>query len=270
MSFHKSFLHLQGCKTEEAFNKISSKLPKTITNNYVELFGGIFNIWLNIECEGKVFLNDINRHTMNCLFWMKKEPDKFGKVAKDYFVKRNFSKERYYELKEDFNSLNTLENAAKYPLLTTLCNGKIQFNKQGDFSSSFWEPKNIDFLEEEYWFFVEKLNRENVFLFCGDFKIIYFQIIELLGNKFIVYLDPPYLDPLEKISIRWQKRFYHRHSELQEIIDDIIYRNGTVILSNSNNNLVKSIYNLNLQNIFSYKIGTKKPRIEMLYVNNPI
>lgn len=108
-------------------------------NTFVDLFGGGFNVGVNVNAEHIIY-NDISEPVVKLLNHIKGShiEDLLSEIDK-YIAEYDLSKENkegYLKLREDYNS--RIKTPMKfYTLLCYAFNHQIRFNKNGDYNMPF-------------------------------------------------------------------------------------------------------------------------------------
>ena len=207
----KSPLNYTGGKYK-LFPQLSEKFPKNY-DTFVDLFGGGFNVGVNIDCPTIIY-NDKQKEVARLIQLFYKYDyayiiERIEKNIKKYELSNTFengyefyhalsdqgvgkyNKPRYVKMRDDYNAI-LIDNEDKDFLLLTLIifsfNNQIRFNTNGlfnmpvgkrDFNSS--SRKNI----KE---FSLKIKEKKVIVYSKDFNEIDYRKFE---NPFF-YCDPPY------------------------------------------------------------------------------
>lgn len=166
-------------------------------NTFVDLFGGGFNVGVNVEAEHIIY-NDICEPVVELLNHIKANDIKnLLSEIDEYTEKYHLSKENregYLKLREDYN------NGSKAPIkfYTLLCyafNNQIRFNKNGEYNMPFGKNRSSfnPTLREKFIDFHKRVNDID----CVFLNILYekFDFFEFDSNGF-VYCDPPYLNSI--------------------------------------------------------------------------
>lgn len=163
-------------------------------NTFVDLFGGGFNVGINIEAK-RIICNDLETAVIDLFKELKKlSSEEALKILKDTIEKYELSKtneEGFKRIREDYNKGDRSWNMF-YAMLTHAFNNQIRFNKQGEYNMPFGRNRSSfnPNLEKNFIKFVDKLGEINVIFFNSDFNKIK---IDMLGENDFVYCDPPYL-----------------------------------------------------------------------------
>lgn len=112
----------------------------------VEPFVGAGSVFLNTDFDAYL-LADINRSNQSICNFIKSEPDTFIRVAGGLFDERNNQRERYFQLRDEFNQTTDKEwRAALFLYLNRRgYNGLCRYNRKGGFNV-FGRYKNRIFL----------------------------------------------------------------------------------------------------------------------------
>lgn len=208
-------------------SEIKSHFPKKI-NKFVEPFVGGGSVFMNVEADGFV-LNDIDANVIALHKYLSEQASKadlffdnvwhlirkYGlscsylsdiipselkqKFPKTYFAK--FNKERYNQLRADYNESDRTDVVILYLLLIYGFNRMLRFNSNGDFNLPVG---NVDFnlntvnALKSYFNEVEKKNPKWSNL---DFRVLMPQL--QLGRDDLIYLDPPYLITFSEYNKLW-------------------------------------------------------------------
>lgn len=220
---------------------------------YCEPFGGSLSVALNVYAK-EYILNDINRD-LYYLYTNITHP--FIDEARALFNQENNTRERYNQLKAEFNQTTDPKQRALLFLYLNKhgFNGLSRYNNKGEFNvpygrecknkatgvvtiqqSSFPEKELLNFFRFTYTCNVKFFNES------FDFPGLY----ESLESGDVVYFDPPYV-PLTTTSnfTQYTKEdfTYENHIQLVELGKSLSSRGIKVIVSNSDTDLTRELYN---------------------------
>lgn len=209
MDFVKSPLNYTGGKYK-LLPQIVPLFPENI-NTFVDLFGGGFNVGINVEAN-RVIYNDFEDHVTQLLCYFNSNEAKdilneIDKVIKEFGLSDTYrhgyeyygvtsreglskvNREAYYKLRAYYNEHQ--ENPLLfYCMIIFAFSNQIRFNKQGKFNM----PVNkCDFnanMRNNLTKFVDEMHKRNVQFYSNDFRKV---DLSMLTEDDIVYCDPPYL-----------------------------------------------------------------------------
>lgn len=201
-------------------------------NTFVDLFGGGFNVGINIEAK-QIICNDLETVVIDLFKELKSlSSEEALKILKDTIEKYGLSKtneEGFKKIREDYNKGNRSWNMF-YAMLTHAFNYQIRFNKQGEYNMPFGRNRSSfnPNLEKNFIKFIDKLGEINVTFFNSDFNKIK---IDMLGENDFVYCDPPYLVTCASYNEQdgWNET---KERELLELLDNLNARGIKFALSN--------------------------------------
>lgn len=201
-------------------------------NTFVDLFGGGFNVGINIEAK-QIICNDLETVVIDLFKELKSlSSEEALKILKDTIEKYGLSKtneEGFKRIREDYNKGNRSWNMF-YAMLTHAFNYQIRFNKQGEYNMPFGRNRSSfnPNLEKNFIKFIDKLGEINVTFFNSDFNKIK---IDMLGENDFVYCDPPYLVTCASYNEQdgWNET---KERELLELLDNLNARGIKFALSN--------------------------------------
>lgn len=201
-------------------------------NTFVDLFGGGFNVGINIEAK-QIICNDLETVVIDLFKELKSlSSEEALKILKDTIEKYGLSKtneEGFKRIREDYNKGNRSWNMF-YAMLTHAFNYQIRFNKQGEYNMPFGRNRSSfnPNLEKNFIKFIDKLGEINVIFFNSDFNKIK---IDMLGENDFVYCDPPYLVTCASYNEQdgWNET---KERELLELLDNLNARGIKFALSN--------------------------------------
>lgn len=201
-------------------------------NTFVDLFGGGFNVGINIEAK-QIICNDLETAVIDLFKELKSlSSEEALKILKDTIEKYGLSKtneEGFKKIREDYNKGNRSWNMF-YAMLTHAFNYQIRFNKQGEYNMPFGRNRSSfnPNLEKNFIKFIDKLGEINVTFFNSDFNKIK---IDMLGENDFVYCDPPYLVTCASYNEQdgWNET---KERELLELLDNLNARGIKFALSN--------------------------------------
>jgi len=214
--------------------EIKPHFPPNI-RQFVEPFVGGGSVYLNVDAE-EYHLNDINKsviaiHRM-LISYIGREKEFFAAVesiinkyglsysykedrvpqelkaqfVKTYFAKYN--KEAFCKMRDDFNKYSRDDTLLLYVLLIYGFNRMIRFNNRGDYNLPVG---NVDFNKNT----VDALNSyfrlnadKSTHWYNLDFETFFDSLN--LGDRDLVYLDPPYLITFSEYNKLWEKETEQR------------------------------------------------------------
>lgn len=244
---------------------------------FVDLFAGSGVVSLNVDYPHYV-LNDTNKKLIKTLEIIRNNPE--GLITALRFAFSKPTEKHYREMRDKFNSEgeSDLTYAVCYIYLNRYgFNGLSRFNSKGKFNVPYGHLKRKPYCPiDEIKTFASFLERD-VLLSSLDFR----DVLTLVKNsypdkKIVVYADPPYA-PLSKTanftSYCSEGFTQHDHRDLaKELISFAEEVGATVILSNTDNLLVREIYHgfdwlsIEVQRPIAAKVESRKPVNELIGV----
>jgi len=168
--------------------------PKEIGTFY-DLFGGGFNVGINVKAERHIY-NDKLHPVTNLLLDMYQNDistllQNIDEYIADYGLSKT-NKEGYLRLRSDYNKIPEplRPSYAFYALITHSFNNQIRFNKKGEFNMPFGVSSFNPTLRKRFVEFVEKLQTLDVKFYSKDFREFK---VDTFDKRDFVYCDPPYL-----------------------------------------------------------------------------
>lgn len=266
----KPFLKWAGGKAKLALF-VESHFPNTTRKRLREPFAGSAALSMALEFEAYL-LNDTNPDLMNLFSLLKQEKQLFIDYAKSFFIFENNCEQRFYELRERFNSscLSDIERSALFVYLNRHAfNGLCRYNSQGAFNVPFGRYKEPYFPEMEMLAFVQKSDR--IELMCGDFQTA----LEQTSKDDIVYCDPPYVPLSNTASFTTYSKggFDLKEQErLAKMAEKIAANTNGVLISNHDTVFTRELYKnarletLSVQRSIAAKGSSRKKVGELLAI----
>ncbi|VFJ13688.1 DNA adenine methylase [Candidatus Nitrosocosmicus franklandus] len=225
------------------------KLTPSNIERYYEPFlgGGAFFFYLiQTRKPFKAFLSDSNPQLINTYRVVKNNVKELIEILQDHQEKYYQGGEKYYYMVRDNNNgskANPTELAGRFIFLNKTCyNGLYRVNKIGNFNvphGRYFNPKICN--KEKLIECSLLLNRSDVDIQCDIYK----NTTSMCKEDDFVYLDPPYF-PLSRTSnfTDYTKESFgvKQHMELAIEFDRLNNIGAKVLLSNSNSEYVKSLY----------------------------
>jgi len=187
----KPFLKWPGGKYRLT-DRIKKKLGQG--KRLVEPFVGSAAVFLNTDYE-KYLLADTNQDLINLYRYLQSEGPVFIAYCKTFFTRKNNAEDKYYKLREEFNtSSDSRLKSALFLYLNRHCyNGLCRYNSKGEFNTPFGRYSRPYFPAKEMLIFFQKA--ENVDFVCAGFS----ETMRQATKHDVVYCDPPYV-PLSKTA----------------------------------------------------------------------
>lgn len=243
---------------------------------FVDLFGGGFNVGINVNCESITYndkckqvvelLENFNRYNPEIVHAM------IDKTIEDYGLRRTENGcetyEEYIKLRKDYNS--SPDWVKFYTLITCSFSNQIRFNSKGQFNMPYGKRDYNSSLQEKLKIFIATMNGKDIRFFNKDFREFNF------SKDDFVYADPPYFNSLATYNENggWSEQ---DEIDLLEMLDSVHNIGGRFALSNNlkyNNELLdkwKNKYNVHYLNgdysNCNYQKKDKSKDVEVLITN---
>ena len=233
----KPFLKWAGNKYK-IVERIKALLPSG--QRLVEPFVGSGALFLNTEYP-RYLLTDANADLITLYQHLQVEGETFIEYCRPLFTPENNDKDRYYALRDEFNSTDDSRRKSAIFLYMNKhgYNGLCRYNMQGGFNVPFGRYKRPYFPEKEMLYFHQK--SQNVTFQHADFR----EVMESCVPNDVVYCDPPYV-PLSTTAnftsyssggFGWEEQ-----KMLATLAQSLATRGIPVLISNHNTEFVRDIY----------------------------
>ena len=202
-------------------------------DTFVDLFGGGFNVGINVNAEHIVY-NDLEEHVVELLNYLSdNETEKLLSEIDSLIEKYNLSKENaegFNQLREYYNK----ENNSPIVFYTMICyafNYQIRFNQNGKYNMPFGKARSSfnPSLRQKFIEFVEELHSKNITFLSESFET--FNIEDLDSNDF-VYCDPPYFNSVA--AYNEQGGWTEEHEKMLLILLDSLNDKGVKFALSNN------------------------------------
>lgn len=169
--------------------------PKEI-DCFVDLFGGGFNVGINVEAESVIY-NDLSLPVVQMLMVFRdRDTQDIVKQIEDNIKKYNLSKENalgYGQFRAYYNDPYVYSDPVD--LFTLICyafNNQIRFNSKGQYNMPFGKDRSSfnAKIKANLIAFCDKLKSMNSLILNRSFEDFNYST---LTSKDFVYCDPPYL-----------------------------------------------------------------------------
>lgn len=229
-TYIKSPLNYTGGK-HKLLPQIIPLFPDDI-NTFVDLFGGGFNVGVNVKAKHIVY-NDTCSQIAELLSYFKghsiEELLSEIRLYIDTYGLTKTNQEGYLRLRKQYN--DSPNPIMFYTMICYAFNYQIRFNTNGEYNTPFGKNKSSfnPSLEERFISFIEKLHSIDCrFENCNFRK---FDFSEFYSNDF-VYCDPPYFKSNASYNEQdgWTKRDEKR---LLNLLDTLNEKNIRWALSNN-------------------------------------
>lgn len=236
----RPFLKWAGSKYS-IIERINAALPSpTEDQRLVEPFVGSGAVFLNAG-YARALVADVNADLIALYKQLKEEGEEFIAYCEEFFAPRNNSKERFYELRDQFNKTSDPRlRSALFVYLNRHCyNGLCRYNAKGEFNVPYGQYKKPYFPKNEMRAFAEK-SASTDFLHAS-----FEETFALVEEGDVVYCDPPYvpLTPTASFTSYAAEGFdLQEQRRLAELAREAAERGATVILSNHDTELTRELY----------------------------
>lgn len=266
--------------------------PQNI-HTFVDLFGGGFNVGVNVEAN-KIIYNDICEQVVDLLKHFYENPSEcvhkqIIDTISHYDLSRSdvngyeyygcnsnnglgdFNKHKYIQLREDYNS--NPDWIKFYTLITCSFSNQIRFNSHGKFNMPYGKRDYNLSLQKKLKLFIDSLHNKDCKFLNVSFE--YFDFQSLTKEDF-VYFDPPYFNSVATYNEQggWTE---DNEIELLSVLDRLNEKGVRFALSNNlkyENPLLdewKDKYNIHYLNgnysNCNYQKKDKSQDIEVLITN---
>ena len=206
----------------------------------IEPFVGAGSVFFNTDYP-EYLLGDVNEDLILVHQTLQAYSDVFIDACRALFVPENNTPDRYYELRDEFNS--TMDPWRKATLFVYLnrhgIHGLTRYNRRGHFNTSFGYRTRIYFPEAEMRLFAEHTKRAT--FIHADFR----DLMSEARPGDVVYCDPPYV-PLSNTANFTEYApggfSWHDHMALAECARELARRGVTVAISNHRTPETESLY----------------------------
>lgn len=255
---------------------LKSYMPKSI-NTFYDLFGGGFNVGINIEAN-KIVYNDINFKVKELLEYITNANiNEFYKYISQTITKLGLSKENkeaYLKLREKYNNtpISSRDCRDLFLLIMFGFQQQIRFNSNLDYNNPVGQAGFNDKIFEKLISFSRITKEKKVFYYAEDYSTF----IEYINEDDFVYIDPPYLITLG--SYNDGKRGFNGWNENEEkrllsFLGSLHKKKIKFMLSNvlvhkgKTNDILKEWVTKNNFNVIEYKQKARGNRSEIIVVN---
>lgn len=238
-----TFVKWAGGKAQ-LISEISKRLPKEV-NHYAEPFlgGGAIFFFVRQKFNPQTFLlNDSTNELIQTFEAVRDTPEKLSELLEEH--KKNHSKEYFYKIRSwdrTSKELTPLENAARMIYLNKTCfNGLYRVNSRGEFNVPIGSYTNPSIVHRGNITRASKF-LEGSTLSCQDFR----EFVKRITPEFFVYLDPPY-HPINGNSFTSYTSSDFKEQDqkdLCDIINKLDKRGVRIMLSNSDTEFIRELYN---------------------------
>jgi DNA adenine methylase len=218
--------------------RIKRKLPEG--ERLIEPFVGSGAVFLNTDFPNYL-LSDSNGDLINLYQTLQKEGEAFIEYCRKIFVPRNNQAERYYELRQEFNTSRGVRRRAALFLYLNRhgYNGLCRYNAGGGFNVPFGRYKRPYFPAKEMRAFHAWAQRAT--FMHEDFETV------MRGARpgDVVYCDPPYFPLSTSANFTSYSAggfsLEHQH-QLAELAAETARRGVPVLISNHSTKETRSVY----------------------------
>ena len=189
-SYIKSPINYAGGKYR-LLKKIIPMFPSNI-NTFVDLFGGAFNVGINVEAKRIVYNDIINYLPKLFEYWRDSDINEINKHIDNAIIENGLSStnnESFIEFRKKYNSNKDIRDL--FILVCYSFNYQMRFNNNHQYNSSYGKEASTmnDSIRHNLNRFVEKLHKGDFTFYSNNFTEFDFSNFDC--NDF-VYCDSPY------------------------------------------------------------------------------
>jgi DNA adenine methylase len=255
--FIRPYLKWAGGK-RQLLMEIKKHFPKDINRYiYYEPFIGAGAVFFELQPERAV-INDSNAQLILTYRIIKENVEELIKLLREH--KNKNDKEYYYELRNldrdtiEFDKLTDVEKSARLIFLNKTCfNGLYRVNSRGLFNVPYGKHKNPAICEEIVLRQIsEYLNNNEITILNNDFETA----VLSAGKDSFIYFDPPYHSPDKTNFTGYQADGFGEEEQerLRNVMIEMTNRGTKCLLSNSDTNYVRELYNYDFFDIISVQV----------------
>ena len=203
-------LNYVGGKTK-LLPQILPLFPKHI-HTFVDLFGGGFNVGINVEADQHIYNEVVPQITSLMKLFYEKDFEYINNFLTEKINEYGLSKENkegYLQIRNLYNEQRTSEL-----LFLVICyafNNQIRFNKNGEYNMPFGKDRSqyTNNMKKNLELFCNEIKNKDVYFYSDDFRVLLDKIesneefyydneempllLDGLGSFDFVYADPQYL-----------------------------------------------------------------------------
>jgi DNA adenine methylase len=269
-------LNYQGGKYD-LIDFIKDNLPVEKSKRFIDLFGGGYNVGVNINAEQNIY-NEYNHKVVELMQCFKNTETadlvKYILRTKKRYGLEPANKEAYLKLRTKYNETDIAKRDPKmlYLLILYGFNQQIRFNSSYDYNNPVGPAGFNDSMMDKLISFCRRIQEQNLVLLSRDFE----DLDEYITENSFVYCDPPYYITLGSYNdgkrgfSGWTKKDELR---LYKMLERLNERNIKFMLSNvldhkdKHNDLLEKWIKKNKFNIIQYTGKARKGRKEILITN---
>ena len=172
-------------------SRIIPMFPDKI-NTFVDLFGGAFNVGINVKADHIIYNDIINYLSELFEYWSNTDIEEINSYIDKTIIENNLSAtnaDSFLAFRERYNKTKDIRDL--FILVCYSFNYQMRFNNKHQYNSSFGKEASTmnDSIRNNLNRFVEKLHSGD-YIFCNK-KFDEFDFSDFDSNDF-VYCDPPY------------------------------------------------------------------------------
>ena len=172
-------------------SRIVPMFPDKI-NTFVDLFGGAFNVGINVKADHIIYNDIINYLSELFEYWSNTDIEEINSYIDKTIIENNLSAtnaDSFLAFREKYNKTKDIRDL--FILVCYSFNYQMRFNNKHLYNSSFGKEASTmnDSIRNNLNRFVEKLHSSD-YTFCNK-KFDEFDFLDFDSNDFI-YCDPPY------------------------------------------------------------------------------
>ena len=204
--------------------------PENIST-FVDLFGGGFNVGVNIKAE-KIIYNELETHVYDFISSIYSKTTEccikeILKIVEEYKLSKTNS-EGFNLCRSDYN--NNKNWAMFYAVVSHAFNYQIRYNKSGNYNMPFGKDRSSfnPSLQNNFIDFLNVMKLKKIHFSNKSFDELK---VDKLTSKDLVYCDPPYLITLASYneSDGWNE---NKEIKLLNLLDELNSKNIRFALSN--------------------------------------